>query len=357
MSASNAPRSSPENAAPTTIVVQQRDTFLRWFTWLGWAGFILCGLYALVQMYALRDYFDTTKGLTEKYHSGEKYASNKIAIIRIAGIIAEGDGYAKRQIDRVRDDESVKAVVVRVDSPGGTVTGSDYLFHHLTRLRKEREIPLVVSMGSIAASGGYYVSMAVGDQEKSIFAEPVGATGSIGVIIPHYDLTGALEALNIENDSIASHENKQMLSMTKKITPEQREILQQYVMESFDRFKNVIQQGRPYFRENPDKLEALATGEVFSAMRAKELGLVDETGFLEDAIARAAELANLKEDKYRAVEYDAPFKLESLIGFAGTATRRGDLVSLLDLTTPRAYYLVPTLPALLDTRPTYGGEP
>jgi protease-4 len=355
MAASDSPH--PEIPPPTTIVVQQRDTFLRWFTWLGWAGFILCGLYALVQMYALRDYFDTTEGLNERYHSGEKYAANKIAIIRIAGLIAEGDGFAKRQIDRVREDESVKAVVIRVDSPGGTVTGSDYLFHHLTKLRKERGIPLVVSMGSIAASGGYYVSMAVGDQEKSIFAEPVGATGSIGVIIPHYDLTGAMESLNIKNDSIASHENKQMLSMTKTITSEQREILQQYVMESFDHFKDVIKQGRPYFRQNPDKLDELATGEVYSAMRAKELGLIDETGFIEDAIARAAELAKLKEDEYRVIEYDAPFNLESLVGFAGASSRHGELAALLNLSTPRAYYLVPTLPALLDSRPRYGGEP
>jgi signal peptide peptidase SppA len=136
-------------------------------------------------------------------------------VLRVAGIIAEGDGYAKRQIDRIREDENVKAVVVRVDSPGGTVTGSDYLYHHLTRLRKEKGVPLVVSMGSIAASGGYYVSMAVGDQEKSIFAEPSGATGSIGVIIPHYSLTGLMKRYEIENTSIASHPNKQMLSMTK----------------------------------------------------------------------------------------------------------------------------------------------
>jgi protease-4 len=347
---------STEGSPPQTIVVRERAPASRWFAWLGWAGFLLCFLYALAQTYALQDYFDTTEGLTEKFHSGEKYADDKIAIIRIAGIIAEGDGYAKRQIDRVREDENVKAVVLRVDSPGGTVTGSDYLFHHLTKLREEKKIPLVVSMGSIAASGGYYVSMAVGDQERSIFGEPVGGTGSIGVIIPYYDLTGAMEQLHIENKSIASHPNKQMLSMTRKLTPDQRDILQQYVMETFGRFKDVVKAGRPYFREHPEKLDELATGEVFSAMRAKELKLIDETGFIEDAIARAAELAKLEKDKYRVVEFEAPFSLEGLIGFAGAA-RHSELSALLDVTTPRAYYLVSTLPALMETRPQYGGEP
>ncbi|MBW3595748.1 MAG: signal peptide peptidase SppA [Planctomycetes bacterium] len=341
---------------PQTIVIQPSGGAPRWLCWLGWTGFVLCALFAMGQAYALRDYFDTTEGITERHHSGEETATRKIAVLRVAGIIAEGDGFAKRQIDRIREDEDVEAIVVRVDSPGGTVTGSDYLFHHLTRLRKEKGVPLVVSMGSIAASGGYYVSMAVGDQEKSIYAEPSGATGSIGVIIPYYDLTGAMAEMNIENASIASHPNKQMLSMTRKLTPEQREILQQYVNETFERFKGVVKVGRPYFRKHPEKLEEVATGELFSSMRAKELGLVDETGFIEDAIARAAELAALEEDDYRVIEYDPPPTLSSMMGFANVQ-RNGDWTSLLNLTAPRAWYLATTLPPLIGSQPQYGGEP
>ncbi len=124
----------------------------------------------------------------------------------------EGDGFVKRQIDRVRKDAQVKAVVVRIDSPGGTVTGSDYIYHHLKKLREDRSLPLVVSMGSIAASGGYYIAMAVGDQEKSIFAEPTTTTGSIGVIVPHYDLSGLMARYDVRDDSISSHPRKQILS-------------------------------------------------------------------------------------------------------------------------------------------------
>lgn len=355
-SPSDAPRPTPAAAPAPTIVIQQTGAASRWLCWLGWTGFFLCGLFVLAQSYALRDYFDTTEGLTEKFHSGEKKADAKIAILRVEGIIAEGDGFAKRQIERIRQDDDVKAIVLRVDSPGGTVTGSDFLFHHLTRLREEKSLPLVVSMGSIAASGGYYVAMAVGDQEKSIYAEPSGATGSIGVIIPYFDLTGAMEELHIENASIASHPNKQMLSMTRKLTPEQREILQSYVNETFERFKDVVKAGRPFFRKNPEKLDELATGEVFSSMRAKEVGLVDETGFLEDAIARAAELAGLEADDYRVIEYEPPVTLSSLAGFA-QVNRGRDWTSLLDLTAPRAWYLSTTLPALLGAQPQYGGEP
>jgi protease-4 len=182
MSSAANPQRAPSDT-PATIVVQQPRSS-RWLCRLGWAGFLFCGLYLVYQSVAVQDYFDTSEGLIEKYHSGSKEATDKIAVIRIEGVIAEGDGDAKRQIDRVRNDEHVRAVVVRVDSPGGTVTGSDYLYHHLRKLREEKKVPLVVSMGSVAASGGYYVSMAVGDQEKTIFAEPAGATGSIGVIIP-----------------------------------------------------------------------------------------------------------------------------------------------------------------------------
>jgi len=120
----------------------------------------------------------------------------------------------------------------------------------------------------------------------------------------------------------------------------------------------VVKSGRPYFRQNPEKLDELATGEIFSAVRAKEVGLVDETGYIEDAIARAAELAKLDEDEYRVIEYEAPFQFGSLIGFAHShATPSNEWSALLNLTTPRAYYLATTLPTLLTTYPKYGGEP
>lgn len=336
-----------------TIVVQSGS---RLVSALGWVLFLLTGLVLLIVSLVLltymglySDYFDTTNGITEKYVSGLKSGSDKVAIISIEGVIMEGDGFVKHQIDRIRKDDNVKAVVVRVDSPGGTVTGSDYIYHHLTRLREEKQVPVVVSMGAIAASGGYYVSMAVGDQEKSIYAEPTSTTGSIGVIVPHYNISGLLKEVHIEDDSIASHERKQLLAMTKEMPPEHREIVQQYVNESFERFKDIVKSGRPLYRREPEKLDKLATGEIFSATKAKANGLVDEIGFLEDAVDRAMELASLNKDDTKVVKYKRPAALFDLGDLGAAEARRSELGMLFELSTPKAYYISTTLPAIFSS--------
>ena len=146
-----------------------------------------------------------------------------MAIISVEGVILEAeDGFVKRQIDRVMDDKNVKAVVLRVDSPGGSVSGSDYIYHHLRNMLEKRKIPMVVSMGSIAASGGYYVSMAVGHEPDTIFAEPTAFTGSIGVIIPHYELAGLMEKIGAKEDTIISNPLKGMGSFARPMTKQER---------------------------------------------------------------------------------------------------------------------------------------
>lgn len=348
--------SAPSSPAPT-VIVQSPSGAAKFFAWVGWILFLLtgamlfvCFLMLVFTWAALADQFDTTNGITEKHVSGGKLETNKIAIISVEGVIMEGQGFVKHQIDKVRDDKNVKAIVLRVDSPGGTVTGSDYILHHLTKLREDKQVPIVVSMGSMAASGGYYVAMAVGDEPKSIYAEPTTTTGSIGVIIPHYDITGLMEKYDIKDDSIASHDRKQMLSMTKKLDGDKRELVQAYVMEAFERFKDIVKQGRPDFRANPEKLDVLATGEIFSATKAKANGLVDELGFQEDAIARAAELASLSADDYRVVKYERPATLLDLGSIGGANAARSEINAILELSIPRAYYLNTMLPAAFASR-------
>lgn len=345
------PRNNARQAESQNIIVQVGGRRLsRTLCWIGWAGFAVCGLFIFVQAQSLQEYFDTTGGVQEKFHSGDEYSQDKVAIISVKGAILEGSGYVRKQIDRVRDDDKVKAVVVRVESPGGTVYGSDYIYHHLKKLREEREIPLIVSMGSVAASGGYYVSMAVGDQEKSIYAEPMTTTGSIGVIIPHYDLSGLLARFDIKEDSLVSHPRKQLLSMTRPIPDDHRELLQAHLDEAFGRFKDVIKEGRPAFRMDGDALDQLATGEIFTALQAQKHGLVDEIGFIEDAIDRAISAANLDKEKTRVVEFERSGTLLE-IPFLLEADPRGiDLATWLDLNAPRAYYLATTLPPLLSSQ-------
>ncbi len=346
-------RQPMNNPNPPIFIQQPRSMFARFFSWLGWVGFGLCLMSLIGLMSQFSDYFDTTHGITEKFHSGEEFGQDKIAIITVSGAILEGDGHVKHQIDRVREDDKVKGVVVRVDSPGGTVTGSDYIYHHLQKLREEKiekngSFPMVVSMGSMAASGGYYVAMAVGDQEKSIYAEPTTTTGSIGVIIPHYDITGLMEKYDVKDDSIATHPRKQMLSMTRPLTPENREILTVYINESFTRFKDIVKDGRPHFKKDSDALDQLATGEIFTANQAKKSGLIDEIGFIEDAIDRVIELGSLDKEKVRVVKFEQPLKLFDL-GLAQGSSGSISLHSLLELNSPKAYYLSTSLPALISS--------
>lgn len=331
--------------APQIIIQQPGARYLRWFSWLGWIGLAICVPVMLGMFAGFRDYFDTSGGIQEKYHSLSKTSRDKVAVIQVNGIIMDGDGFVKRQIDRIRQDDRVKAIVVRIDSPGGTVSGSDYLYHHLNKLREEKEIPLVVSMGSMAASGGYYLAMAVGDQKDSIFAENTTTTGSIGVIIPHYDVSGLLERYDVKNDSIVSHPRKQLLSMTKKTTPEEREILQRYVNESFERFKEVVCSGRPAFREDEEALNRLATGEIFSANQAEQSGLVDKIGFLEDALQRVMEMADLSPSQTRVVTYKQTPTLFGALTSSRAGTSGWESLAL-ELTVPRAYYLMTSLPAV-----------
>ncbi len=287
--------------------------------------------------------------LEEEAWSVDHFTSgkHKVAIISVTGTILNGDGFVKRQIDQVARDEDVKAVVLRIDSPGGTVTGSDFIYHHLCRLRDERELPIVVSMGSIAASGGYYISMAVGDTPKSIYAEPTTWTGSIGVMVPHYDASTLMKDWGIEEDTVVSHRLKNMGSFAKPMTDEERAIWQQLVDDSFARFKGIIRDGRPAFAEDPEALDELATGQVYTAQQAQASGLIDEIDFIEGAIDRAIELAGVDPDDVEVVQYKSELTLASILLGSQAPSRDSELSVVLEMATPRAYFLSSRVPPLV----------
>jgi len=334
---------------PPQIILQQSL-----FDWMGKALLLLLlvGILVLVIISlagSFRSYFNEPDKLQEKYHSLARHATKKIAIVNLEGAIMEGDGFVKKQIDAVKADQDVVAVVLRVNSPGGTVTGSDFLYHHLREMIDQRKLPLIVSMGSLCASGGYYVAMAVGDQPDTLYAEPMTVTGSIGVIMPHYDLSGLLDRWNVKDDSIATGPLKQMGSFTKPMTEEDRQALEAILNDMFAGFKQVVMNGRPKFKADPAALDAVATGQVFTAQQALDRGLIDKIGFLEAAIDRAAELANVSTDEVRCVKYEKPTTLVGeLIGVRAPppAGYTLDAASLLDLAAPRAYYLWTMLPAV-----------
>jgi len=352
---------SPRRELPTRVILERGgNRFGRWNARLGWAFFIVALLYIAWINSSYSSYMQTNPNLEEKFFSNSRTATNKVAIITIEGIIEHQDGFAKWQIDQAREDPNVKAVVVRVDSPGGTITGSNYLYHLLNELAAKKKMQLVVSMGGMAASGGYYVSMAVGKTPDTIFAEPTTWTGSIGVVIPHYDVSELLEKWNVTDDSIVSNPLKLTGSPTRKLTPElakqEHDILQNLVDESFSDFKDIVKSGRAEFEKHPEELDKLATGQVFTAKQALKDHLVDKLGYIDEAIAQAIALNKLDADNVRVVKYSAPKGLLNSVLLGSSATNelpglaRGpqlDLSALLDLTAPRAYYLCTWLPAVV----------
>ena len=336
-----------------TVLVRPRS----WDRWKGRLAWIITGISVVVAAVAFganAEYFQTNPKVIEQYHSLTELASNKIAIVEIRGAIMGGEGFARHQLDQVKADESVRAIVLRIDSPGGTVSGSDELHYRLKKLTSDRNLPVVVSMGSIAASGGYYIAMANGGQDDTIFAEPSTITGSIGVIIPHFDFSQLLKRFDVTDDSITSGPLKEMLSVTKNRSPElakkEREIVQDLVDEMFTRFKDIVRKGRPKLDDKT--IESVTTGQVFTANQAITFGLIDKIGFLEDAIARAVVLADLQEDSVRVIQYKKPQGLfDELLGGASQARSFNSLEMLVEWTTPRAWYLCSWWPVITTSYP------
>jgi protease-4 len=339
------------------VILEQGGMFGKFGARLPWILVILLILVVISLYAAYRSYLNPNPQIHERFYALNALGTDKIAIITVEGAIMHTDGFAKWQIDQVRNDPSVKAVVLRVDSPGGTITGSHYLYHHLLKLQREKEqdggeFPLVVSMGGLAASGGYYISMAVGSTPDTIFAEPTTWTGSIGVVIPHYDFTALLEKWNIEDDSVASHPLKLMGSFTREPPEEyaakEQAIIEQLVADSFQDFKEIVKTGRPALAKDQKRLDEATTGQIFNAKQAHKLGLVDKLGFVEDAVDRAIELGGLERDNVRVVKYLRPQGLlEQAMGMATGKSGSLDMASLLDLAAPRAYYLCTWLPAAM----------
>ena len=212
----------------------------------------------------------------------------RVGIVEISGIIDEPESVL-RQIKAFRKDESVRAVVVRVNSPGGGVSPSQEIYAGLVKLREEAEKPVVASMGSVAASGGYYVACAA----DSILASPGSLTGSIGVLIEFPDFQEVLKKVGIGFEVIKSAEHKDIGSPFRRITEKERGILQEMVDDVFDQFVEVVSSERQLSR---DSVLAFADGRIFSGRQACHLGLVDRTGDFQDAIDTAGRMCGLGEN-------------------------------------------------------------
>ena len=240
----------------------------------------------------------------------------KVAVIDINGAISKSDKVIEL-IHQYRDNGSIKAMVVRIDSPGGSVAPVQEIYSELKKL----EIPVVASLGGTAASGGYYIACAA-DQ---IFANPGTLTGSIGVIMQFVKMKGLYDKVGIDQQTVKSGEFKDTGSPIRSLTPEEKELLQETIDDVHDQFVDAIFDERKD-RLSRDEVLALADGRIFSGNQALEKKLVDRLGNLHDAIAHAAELGGIVgKPKITRVKRELTL-LERLIGVAG----KHNLGSLLD---------------------------
>jgi protease-4 len=224
----------------------------------------------------------------------------KVALIDVTGVIIDSSGVVK-ELKKHAKDSSIKAIVIRVDSPGGAVAPSQEIYKQILKVKQKKKV--VVSMGSVAASGGYYIAAPA----DKIVANAGTLTGSIGVIMEIPNVKGLMEKIGIEAQVIKSGKHKDIASVFKSLRPEEKEILQSVLDDVHDQFIRAVSDGRGMEFEDAKKI---SDGRIFTGRMAKDIGLVDELGSLEDAIALAGQLAGIKgepevvrkEEKFSLIE-------------------------------------------------------
>jgi protease-4 len=224
----------------------------------------------------------------------------RIAVIYATGIIASGESNYDsasgavvgsetmlEYLRKARADSSIKAIVLRVDSPGGSAIASDVIWREVMLTRNVK--PVVASMSDVAASGGYYISMPA----TAIVAEPATLTGSIGVVMLKFVIDGTLKKLGMNMEGVKDGRYADLYSPVKPFTPEERARVQEQMQATYDTFVEKAAQGR---NTTPEKIDSIAQGRVWTGAQAKKLGLVDDLGGLERALAVAKQRAKLSPD-------------------------------------------------------------
>ena len=249
--------------------------------------------------------------------------TGKIAVISLSGSITTGASsllsgstitpdLVRNYLTRAENDRAVKAIVLRIDSPGGEIEPCQEILLQIERVKETK--PVVVSMGAMAASGGYYISTGADE----IVALPTTETGSIGVISYQMDVQGLLDKLGINIEVFKGGKYKDMFEGFRELTPEEKAIMQATVDEFYDQFVGVVAQGRGL---NTDEVRNLATGQLYSGTEAKELGLIDQLGDLDMAINVAAQLAGVEAPKVE--HYQQPGLISRLLaGLVAAAQTR-----------------------------------
>ena len=291
-------------------------------------------------------------------------AANKIAIVEVNGIISSGmmdqSGFnlvdiIKAQLHRAEDDDRVKAVLLKVDSPGGEVLASDDIYRAIRDFQERTHKPVVASMGSLAASGGYYISSPC----RWIVANELTITGSIGVIMSSWNYRGLMDKVGVLPQVFKSGKYKDMLSGSREpdsITPEEKAMLQSLIDETFAKFKSVVQEGRGQAydknKNSKDKGHALsddwqdyADGRILSGSDALKLGFVDQLGGFADAMERTKNLVGISQANL--IQYQQRFDLSDLFRLFGKSDANSRIKVDLGMDMPKLqagklYFLSPS---------------
>lgn len=330
--------------------------------------FVLLGISVLMNV---GSFFSGMAGMSSRHHRyagprldevvvSEHRGREKVAVVPVEGIIyggrADRGGYTmveviKAQMDRAAESDDVKAVILRVDSPGGEVLASDEIARYISKFQDESGKPVVVCMGSLAASGGYYVSAPC----DWIVANELTITGSIGVIMHGWNYRGLMNKVGLKPVVYKSGKFKDMLSGDREeeqISPEERAMVQRFIDETYAKFKQVVLDGRNDARDDNPNVKPLvadwsdyADGRILSGKEALEIGLVDQLGDFEDAVAQAEKLGGVM-GSATVVEYRQRVDLADIFGLWGQSESRTVKVDL-GIETPqleagRAYFIAPT---------------
>jgi len=249
----------------------------------------------------LNPFSSTPEPLEEYVIDGE--GKNKILLLDISRVISsrseENALSVKREeattarvleeLNRARKDDSVCAVVLRINSPGGTVTASDTIFHELLRFKEERRVPVVAQLMDTATSGAYYVALA----SDEIVASPTTVTGSVGVVMYGINLSGLMTKIGIKDQTLKSGALKDSGSPLRPMTPEDAQVLQEVLTQMQARFLGLVRQRRPALTD--ETVQVIADGRVLTADQALQGHLVDHIGYLEDSIRIARQHAGVSE--------------------------------------------------------------
>jgi protease-4 len=282
----------------------------------------LLGFASISQIWQNNDEEESSESIVsfeKDFISGKRSSENIILVVPVSGIIYSGmedspfggaEGAAANricsQLRLAAKDSNVKAVVIKIDSPGGEVVAADMIYQAIKNVRAQGK-PVVALMESVAASGGYYIAVGC----DRIIAHPMTTTGSIGVIVQTYKYYSLFQKIGVESEPYTSGPMKDLLSGTRPTSPAEKQLIQEHVNKVYDHFVNVCAEGRPNLTAKQIKESKIGDGRIFLGTEAKALGMVDQLGYFSDAEKKIASMAGIADD-YKVVSLRKRFSLASL---------------------------------------------